>query len=128
VKLLLDTHLILWVAQDSPKLSITARNLINDPHNELFFSSVSLWEIAIKNGLGRKNFKVNIPDLWRGLVANDYTELAMRSEHTLAIEDLPPHHKDPFDRILVAQILVEGITLLTSDTRLTTYSGSIRHV
>jgi len=128
MKFLLDTHLLLWVAQGSEKLSPVATQLINAPENELFFSAASLWEIVIKNSLNRTDFSVDSRVLRRSLVDNGYIELPVRGDHAVMVENLPRIHKDPFDRILVAQILVEGMTLLTSDTRLTTYSGSIRHV
>jgi PIN domain nuclease of toxin-antitoxin system len=91
------------------------RKLLADPGNEPVFSAASLWEVAIKSGLGREDFKVNARLLRRGLLDNGYTELAVTSEHAVTVNGLPPIHKDPFDRLLVAQSLVEGITLLTSD-------------
>jgi PIN domain nuclease of toxin-antitoxin system len=128
MKLLLDTHLLLWVASGSERLSQAARTLLADPDAELFFSAASLWEIAIKSGLGREDFKVDPRLLRRGLLDNGYSELPIVSEHVVAINDLPPIHKDPFDRMLVIQAMVEGITLLTSDEQVAKYSGSIRAV
>lgn len=128
MKLLLDTHLLLWAAENSPRLSLTARALINDPVNDLFFSAASLWEITIKRGLGRDDFKVEPRVLRRGLVDNGYTELPITGTHTLTLDLLPPLHRDPFDRILVAQALAEGFTLLTVDSWVAQYSGSIRAV
>jgi len=128
VKLLLDTHLLLWVASKPSRLSTAARKLIEAPENELFFSAVSLWEIAIKRGLGRKDFKADARLLRRGLLDNGYHELAMVSEHAVAIDNLPPIHKDPFDRMLITQAMVEGITLLTVDATLAQYPGPIRSV
>ena len=128
MKLLLDTHLLLWAAENSPRLSPTARALINDPVNYLFFSAASLWEITIKRGLGRDDFKVEPRVLRRGLVDNGYTELPITGTHTLTLDLLPPLHRDPFDRILVAQALAEGFTLLTVDSWVAQYSGSIRAV
>jgi PIN domain nuclease of toxin-antitoxin system len=128
MKLLLDTHLLLWAAADSDKLSKPARSLISDPENELFFSAASLWEIAIKKGLGRDDFKVNARVLRRALLDNGYDEILIGSDHTVAVEDLPPIHKDPFDRILVCQATVEGITLLTADSLVSQYPGPIRLV
>lgn len=128
MKLLLDTHLLLWVAAGSDKLSSVARDLVSDPENDLFFSAASLWEIAIKKGLGRDDFKVNARVLRRALLDNGYDEIAIGSEHTVAVEDLPAIHKDPFDRILVSQATVEGITLLTADTLVAQYSGPVRLV
>jgi prevent-host-death family protein len=108
VKLLLDTHLLLWAAGDPGRLSAEARALIEAPENELLFSAASLWEIAIKRGLGREDFRVDVRLLRRGLLDNGYGELPVGSEHAVAIDGLPPIHKDPFDRLLVAQALVEG--------------------
>ena len=115
MKLLLDTHLLLWAAGDPGRLSPVARALIEDAGNELFFSAASLWEISIKHGLGRADFQADPRVLRRALLDNGYSELPIISEHAVAIEGLPPIHKDPFDRMLVAQATVEGITLLTAD-------------
>jgi PIN domain nuclease of toxin-antitoxin system len=128
VKLLLDTHLLLWAAGKPRKLSTVARNLINAPANELFFSAASLWEIVIKHGLGRDDFQVDARLLRRGLLDNGYTELPISSEHAVAIDTLPLLHKDPFDRILIAQAMIEGITLLTVDPLVSRYPGPIRRV
>ncbi len=128
MKLLLDTHLILWAVDDSPKLSKEACELIDDAKNELFFSAASVWEIAIKRGLGRDDFSVDARVLRRGLLDNGYSELPIRSEHAVAVDVLPPIHKDPFDRILIAQATVEGITLLTVDSQVARYPGPVRKV
>jgi len=125
VKLLLDTHLLLWAAGQPERLSKKARGFIEKGEHELFFSSGSLWEIVIKRNLGRDDFKVDARILRRGLLDNGYSELPIASEHVVAIEGLPQHHKDPFDRVLVAQAIVEGITLLTSDPTVARYGGSI---
>jgi PIN domain nuclease of toxin-antitoxin system len=128
MKLLLDTHLLLWAAGDPDRLSPAARTLIEAPENELFFSAASLWEIAIKHGLGRSDFQVNARVLRRGLLDNGYSELPIASEHAVAIDSLPSIHKDPFDRILVAQATVEGITLLTVDALVAQYPGPVQRV
>ncbi len=128
MKLLLDTHLLLWAAGRPDQMSAAARALLNDPDNELLFSAASLWEVAIKRGLGRDDFRVDPRLLRRGLIDNGYSELAITSEHAIAIDLLPPIHKDPFDRILVAQSTVEGITLLTADPVVARYPGSVRRV
>lgn len=128
MKLLLDTHLLLWAAGNPNRLSAIARTLIEEPENELFFSAVSLWEIAIKCGLGRSDFQIDPRVLRRGLLDNGYSELPIISEHALAIDGLPPIHKDPFDRMLVAQATVEGITLLTADQLISQYPGPVRKV
>jgi len=128
VKLLLDTHLLLWAAEDSPRLSQVARDFIVDPANERIFSAASLWEIAIKVGLGRSDFNVNPTELRDGLLANDYRELPVSGAHALRTLSLPSIHKDPFDRILIAQAAVDGLTLLTADPLVAKYGGTIRAV
>lgn len=126
MKLLLDTNLLLWAAGQPDRLPREARLLIEAAENELFFSAASLWEIVIKRGLGREDFRVDARLLRRGLLDNGYSELPVGSEHVVAIEGLPPIHKDPFDRILLAQAQVEGITLLTADPTLARYPGPVR--
>jgi len=128
MKLLLDTHLLLWAAGQPEKLSASARSLLDDMQNELLFSAASLWEITIKRGLGRDDFKVDPRILRRGLLDNGYNELPITSEHAVAVHGLPSIHKDPFDRILVAQSIVEGIALLTADPLVAQYAGPIRKV
>ena len=126
MKLLLDTHLLLWAAGSPERLPLTARPLLEAPENQLLFSAASLWEIAIKRGLGRADFQVDPRVLRRGLLDNGYVELPITSEHTVSIDSLPPLHKDPFDRILVAQAMVEGIILLTADALIAQYPGPIQ--
>lgn len=126
MKLLLDTHLLLWAAGEPERLSREARILIDNPENELLFSAASLWEVAIKRGLGRADFQVDARLLRRGLLDNGYSELPIISDHVVATESLPPIHKDPFDRVLVAQATVEGMLLLTIDSQLSQYPGPIR--
>jgi PIN domain nuclease of toxin-antitoxin system len=126
MKLLLDTHLILWAAGEPEKLPSGAVDLIENAESELLFSAVSLWEIAIKSGLGRDDFRVNARLLRRGLIDNGYSELPITGEHTLMIDTLPSIHKDPFDRLLVAQAISEGIMLLTSDELVAKYAGPVR--
>lgn len=128
MKFLLDTHLILWVANNSAHLSKAARKLINDPHHQLFFSVVNLWEISIKSNLGRKDFYVDARILRRELLNNDYQELSLTGEHALAVGELPLLHRDPFDRMLIAQANSENMTLLTSDILVSQYPGNIRKV
>jgi PIN domain nuclease of toxin-antitoxin system len=128
VKFLLDTHLLLWAAGEPGRLSKQARTLIDNPDNELLFSAASLWEVTIKRGLGREDFQVDARLLRRGLLDNGYSELPIISDHVVATESLPLIHKDPFDRILVAQATVEGVTLLTIDSWVSQYPGPIRTV
>lgn len=126
MKLLLDTHLLLWAAATPKKLPAATRRLVSNADNELLFSAASLWEVAIKNQLGREDFHVEPRVLRRALLDNGYVELVITSEHAVATDTLPPLHKDPFDRLLVAQALTEGITLLTCDAAVARYPGPIR--
>jgi len=128
VKLLLDTHILLWAASQPERLSVAARRLIDAPINELLFSSACIWEVVIKRGRGRKDFEVDPRLLRRGLLDNGYAELTITSQHAIVVDTLPPLHRDPFDRILVAQAMVEGVTLITADPIVAKYPGSIRRV
>jgi PIN domain nuclease of toxin-antitoxin system len=121
--LLLDTHLLLWAAGQPDKLPDKARDLLENPQSTLAFSSASLWEVVIKRGLGRDDFRVDPRRLRRGLLDADYRELAIASEHVLAVARLPALHKDPFDRILLAQAEVEGAMLLTTDELVAQYAS-----
>jgi PIN domain nuclease of toxin-antitoxin system len=128
VRLLSDTHILLWTTAESRRLSAAARALIGEPDNELTFSSVSLWEVAIKTGRRRDDFRIDVSSLRRSLFDNNYAELAVTGAHVAALASLPPIHKDPFDRMLVAQAIVEGLTLVTSDPAVAKYPGPIRLV
>ncbi len=123
---LLDTHVLLWAAGMPERLPADARSLIEDPTSELYFSVASLWEVAIKNGLGRADFNVDPRQLRKGLRNNGYLELSITGTHAVAVDLLPQIHKDPFDRILVAQAQAEALTLLTADSLVSRYPGSIR--
>lgn len=125
MKLLLDTHVLLWAAGEPDKLSKTSRLLLQDETNDLFFSSASIWEIVIKRGLGRDDFRVDPLRLRKMLVMNGYTEISVASDHALAVDGLPPLHKDPFDRILLAQARTEGFSLVTADEQLTRYGEGV---
>src|SRR5271156_5245841 len=125
MRLLLDTHILLWGAVEPARLSRVASSLIESPDNEMMFSALSVWEIAIKTGLGRADFRIDAGMLRRGLFDNGYAELAVPGAHAAALAGLPPIHKDPFDRMLVAQAIVEGFTFLTSDPMVAKYPGSI---
>jgi len=109
-------------------LPVAARRIIGDDRNQLMFSAASLWEIAIKPSLGREDFRADARLLRRGLLDNGYDELAVGGDHAVAITNLPPIHKDPFDRMLVAQSAVEGILLLTADPVVAQYPGPVRKV
>lgn len=126
MRVLLDTHLLLWAAGAPEKLSAPLRQLLEQPETELLFSPASLWEVAIKNALGRDDFRVEPSLLRRGLVDNGYGELPITAEHAVAVAVLPLLHKDPFDRMLIAQASVEGVELLTVDEQVGRYPGPIR--
>ena len=128
MKLLLDTRLLLWAAGAPERLSAAARHLIEEPGNRLIFSAASLWEITIRHRLGRADLQVNARVLRRGLLDNGYEELSISSAHAVAVDPLPPIHKDPFDRLLVAQAMVEAIVLLTADTVVANYPGPVQLV
>ncbi len=128
MKLLIDTHLLLWAAAMPDRLSPRAVARLEAPDNRLLFSAVSLWEIAIKAALGRSDFTVDPRRLRQGLIDNDYEELPLTGAHALALADLPAIHKDPFDRILIAQAKVEGLALLTADATLARYGDPVEVV
>ncbi len=128
MKLLLDTPILLWAAGEPERLSAQAIAMLEDPDNELLFSAASLWEVSIKNSLGRDDFKVDARLLRRGLLDNGYIELPVTSAHAVYVESLPSIHKDTFDRILIAQATAEGITLVTADGMVAKYPGPIRQV
>ena len=125
MNLLLDTHVALWVITESPKLPRAARELIESPKATVWISAASLWEIAIKHRLGRGDMPVSSDDAMRYFSASGYRFLAIEAEHVVAVEALPGHHQDPFDRILVAQALVEPMRLMTHDPLVALYSDTI---
>jgi PIN domain nuclease of toxin-antitoxin system len=128
VRLLLDTHLLLWIAEDSDRLSAAALELIEDEANDLAFSVASLWEVSIKFAIARASFEVEPRAFRHGLLEIGFQELAISSEHVIATSLLPLIHRDPFDRLLAAQAAVDGLTLLTADAELARYPGPIRRV
>ena len=121
--LLLDTHILLWAAAD--KLPEEAAKYVNDINNTLFFSPASIWEVVIKKGLGRNSFMIDPSSLYKGLLNAGYKELEIKGRHTLLVSALPALHKDPFDRLLLAQAASEGISLLTADELVGQYPGSV---
>lgn len=125
---LLDTHLLLWAAAGCEQLSDGVIERLEDQNVQPLFSAASIWEVVIKTGLGREDFKVDAAILRRGLLDNGYQELPITSAHTLAVGRLPDLHRDPFDRILSAQASEEGIELLTADKTLAAYPGPITFV
>lgn len=128
MNLLLDTHVALWAITDNPNLSAQARDLILAPRSAVWVSAVSVWEITIKHGLGRGDMPVSGQNALRYFRQAGYRFLVIEPEHAAAVETLPDHHQDPFDRLLVAQALMEPMRLLTHDATVARYSDTIIHV
>lgn len=122
---LLDTHVALWAITDSPKLAKKARELIESPKSSVWISAATIWEIAIKHSLGRREMPVSSQDALRYFRESGYWFLPIEPEHAVAVDDLPAHHADPFDRILVAQALVEPMRLITHDPMVARYGNTI---
>lgn len=125
MNLLLDTHVALWAITNSPKLPMRARELITSPKASIWISTATLWEIAIKHRLGRGDMPVSSADALRYFQESGYRFLPVEPEHVTATEDLPLHHQDPFDRILVAQALTEPMRLITHDPMVARYSDTV---
>ncbi len=122
MRLLLDTHTFLWWITDSPQLSRRARRMITSGDNEIYFSAASGWEIAVKASLGR----VVLPEdperfIPRQLAANAFQTLPLQLRHALRVYGLPDLHRDPFDRMLIAQAMAEGLAILSGDTQFSGY-------
>jgi len=125
LNLLLDTHVALWAITDSPKLSQKARDLLLSPKTTVWVSAANIWEIAIKYSLGRGDMPVSSQDAVRYFQESGYRFLAVETEHAIAVHELPAHHQDPFDRMLVAQALIEPMRLMTHDPLVALYSDTI---
>ena len=128
MRLLVDTHLLLWATARSRRLPRAARLLLEDPANEVLFSAASLWEIVIKAALRRPDFKVDVAALRPAFTAMGFAELPVSGAHAERLASLPPVHKDPFDRMLVAQSLAEPLVLLTNDGVLADYGDVVKVV
>lgn len=128
MRLLIDTQILIWAATTSRPVSDVARTLIEGAGEDRWFSLVSLWEVAIKRGRYGPRFPYETGPIRDGLLGNGYRELPLDSRHIVAVEALPPGHGDPFDRLLVAQARVEGLTLLTADRTLAGYGAPVRLV
>ncbi len=125
---LLDTHVLLWTALDSPSLGADTRSIIGNADNEIIFSVANIWEIVIKNGLGRSDFRVDAARLRERALIAGFGELPIRAPHVLEVRALPSIHSDPFDRILLAQARIEGATLLTGDQKVLAYGSPARRI
>ena len=128
MRLLLDTHLLLWAAANSKRLSREARELLEDAGNDVYYSAASIWEIAIKRSLRRKDFRIELPQLLSALPEMGLIELPITAVHAAGVSSLPPIHRDPFDRLLIAQSLTEPLVLLTNDALLERYRVGARVV
>lgn len=126
MRLLLDTHVLLWAVASSRRLSKEARSLIADPANDVFYSAAGVWEIAIKSALRRSDFRIDVDTFAAALPEAGLTELPIRAIHAVAVGKLPDVHRDPFDRMLVAQALTEPLVLVTNDPVLTKYPAPVR--
>ena len=128
MRLLLDTHLLLWAAANSKRLPGEARALLEDSGNDAYYSAASIWEIAIKSSLRRTDFRIDIDALLAVLPKMGLTELPVGATHAASVAKLPPIHRDPFDRLLIAQSIAEPLTLLTNDALLARYWDGVRVV
>lgn len=128
MRILLDTHLLLWAMAASRKLPPTVKAQVLDPANDIYFSAASLWEIAIKRGLRRNDFRIDLDALMAALRESGFLELPIAAMHAIGVAQLPPIHKDPFDRLLVAQSMAEPMTLLTNDATLADYWDGVKVV
>lgn len=122
MNLLLDTHIALWAVADSPRLSATARSAILNPRATPWVSVASLWEISIKHSLGRGGMPIDATQALNYFERSGYRILAIKPEHVLGVAQLPPHHQDPFDRLILAQAITEPMRLLTADAMLSRYT------
>ncbi len=125
MRLLLDTHVLIWSVSEHERLSARVNELLSDDRNTPVFSVVALWEIAIKFALGKPDFDIDPKVMRPALLAHGYEELTVTGPHVVAVANLPSIHRDPFDRLLIAQSQVEGIALLTADRTIAEYPGPI---
>lgn len=125
MKYLFDTHVLLWLAEDRLRQDSPVREIVESASSELFFSAASIWEIAIKSSQGREDFRVDAGLFRRALFDNGYQELPVNGMHAFMVQGLPNFHQDPFDRLLIAQARVEGMTLVSADEQVIRYGGSL---
>ena len=127
MKLLLDTHLLIWATVEPEKLPAAAIELIENEANEVYFSAASIWEVGIKSG-AKPGFNLDPSLLRRALLDAGYEELSITGQHGAQVVNLPKIHGDPFDRILIAQATFEGMELLTRDEKVGLYPGPIKRL
>ncbi|WP_367106246.1 type II toxin-antitoxin system VapC family toxin [uncultured Psychrobacter sp.] len=123
---LLDTHIVLWLASSPDKIDPSVKSILENIDSDIYFSAVNFWEIAIKNQLDKRDFQVDSVKLYKQMLEHSFIELPVLSKHTLLLESLPNHHKDPFDRLLIAQSLDENLTLITHDASIWKYDLSVK--
>ena len=128
MQLLLDTHLLLWAVVEPERLEVALVGMLEDPLNTPVFSVVSLWELVIKRGLDRPDFQMEPSLLRQALLEAGWRELPVEAHHALAVGQLPPLHRDPFDRLLLAQAQADGLLLITADRQLAQYPGPVRRM
>ena len=128
MRVLLDTHILLWALVEPRRLDRETRATIETSDTEVLFSAASIWEIAIKSGLGRSDFAFDAEEIAQAALDTGFTEIAVRAKAAALVARLPLLHRDPFDRVLVAQAIVEPATLYTADQQLVPYSDLVRHV
>lgn len=118
---LLDTHIVIWLAQEPQKLNERLKALLLNKSIKVCFSTVNLWEVAIKKALGKADFDIGVKLLYQHLIENWYVQLPVLSRHYLLVQNLPLYHKDPFDKLIIAQTMSENFTLITKDTIISQY-------
>ena len=128
MRLLLDTHVLLWAVAASRRLPKSARALIQDQENEVFYSAASVWEVSIKAGFRRSDFEIDVEQFHASLPQAGFSEMPVRAAHAVAVSKLPELHSDPFDRMLVAQALLEPLVLVTNDELLAKYPAPVRMI
>ena len=128
MQLLLDTHLLVWAMGEPERLDPALVHLLEDPMNTPVFSVASLWELVIKRGLDRPDFQMEPSLLRQALLEAGWRELPVEAHHALAVGQLPPLHRDPFDRLLLAQAQADGLLLITADRQLAQYPGPVRRM
>ena len=125
MRLLLDTHILLWALDTPQRLPAALRERLESPANDVYFSAASIWEIAIKFALGKVHFSYAPQDIADGARATGFIEIPVSAEHAAGTVRLPPHHSDPFDRLLIAQTLALPARLVTADSKLAVYSDLV---
>lgn len=128
MRLLLDTHVLLWALGAPERLGTALRTAIKDPDNDIMFSAVSIWEIAIKSALRKDDFQVESAEIVAAALESGFMELPVRSSAAVQVAKLPAHHRDPFDRLLIAQAIIEPATFYTADAQLEIYSELVHRI